>query len=235
LLGAALLGTVQMASAADITGKVTLKGTPAPEKPLPIDLKEPTCGALHKTVPTTRFYAVGKNGELADVFIHLKDGLTGKTIPVLTEPAVLDQVKCEYVPYVSGLQTKQKLLVKNSDPFMHNVHPTPTVAGNKESNKAQMANSKPFEYVFEAPEVFLRFKCDVHPWMFSYVGVLNHPFFAVTDAEGNFKIANVPPGDYTVEAIHRKTHAPSNKGVAQKVTVGPDGAKVNFTIEVAAQ
>lgn len=228
----AVFGAVQAGMAADITGKVTLKGNAPVEKELPLD---PSCGKLHTVKPKTRFYLADGSGGLADVFIYIKDGLTGKTIPVAAEPVVLDQLGCEYVPYVVGLQTKQTLLVKNSDPLLHNIHPRPAPnSGNKESNKAQVPGAKPFEYAFDNPEVFLKFTCDVHPWMFAYVGVLNHPYFAVSGKDGTFTIKNVPAGKYVVEAVHRKTH-PTGKGLSKEVTVGADGGKVDFTIDAPAQ
>ncbi|MBM3836871.1 MAG: hypothetical protein FJ398_02710 [Verrucomicrobia bacterium] len=234
---AACVGTIQTASAGDITGKVTLKGTPppAPEMPLKAD---PFCGKIPEIAgaasnPRMPFYAVDKSGGLADVFIYIKEG--AKPAPPPAQPVVIDQVQCQYTPYVVGLQAKQKILVKNSDPLMHNVHPQPTVAGNKEYNKAQPANAAPLEFVFDNPEIFLRFRCDVHPWMFSYVGIVDHPYFAVSGKDGTFKIANVPPGEYTIEAVHRKTHLAGGKGLTQKIKVGADGAKADFTVEVPAQ
>jgi len=219
-----LLGAVSMLSAADITGKITLKGTPPEEKTIGLD---PTCGKLHPDGLKTRLYIVGKDGALADVFVYISEGAPKGTAPA--EPGVLDQKGCEYIPYVSGLQAGQKLLVKNSDDVLHNVHATPIVAGNKESNMAELPKSKPLEFTFPNPEVLLRFKCDVHPWMFSYVGVVDHPYYAVSDKDGNFKIANVPAGSYTVEAFHRKAGK-----VPQKVTVTADGAKADFNLEVPA-
>jgi hypothetical protein len=224
LLAAGFLASLQLVSAADITGKISLKGTPPPEKPLPLD---PSCGKLHTDKPTTRFYVVGKDGGLADTFVYIKEGLTGQKFQPAAQPVELDQKGCEYIPYVLGLQTSQKLLVKNSDPLLHNVHPTPMVPGNKESNRAQLAGAKPFEYVFEKPEVLLRFKCDVHPWMFAYVGVLEHPFYSVSGTDGTFKISNLPPGKYTLEAYHRKA------GKAQKeITVGTDNQEIEFSFDV---
>jgi len=228
LTAASIVAAAQLASAADITGKITLKGTPPPERPLPLD---PTCGGLHPTdKPTTRFYVVGPAGELADVYVYIKDGLSGKTFEAPAQPALLDQVGCEYKPYVLGLQTKQKLMVKNSDPVMHNVHPQPIVPGNKEDNRAQLPKSPDLAFVFENPEVLLKFACNVHPWMFAYVGVLDHPFFSVSGKDGTFKLANVPPGTYTVEAYHRKAGK-----VTQKVTVGSDSQKIDFALEVPKQ
>lgn len=222
---AAVTAALHTGMAADITGKVTLKGTPPPEKPIPLD---PTCGKLHPSGKlSTRFYVVGKDGGLADVFVHITAGLKDKNFPTPAQPAVVDQKGCEYLPYVLGAQTKQKIVVKNSDPVLHNVHPTPTVAGNKEANKAQLPGGPVLEFTWDNPEVFLRFKCDVHPWMFSYVGLVDHPFYGVSDADGNFKIANVPPGTYTVEAYHRK-----GGKVTQQVTVGAESKKVDFTVNV---
>jgi hypothetical protein len=225
LLAAVIAATLTNASAADITGKITLKGTPPPERVLPMD---PSCGKLHTTKPTTRLYLVGPNSELADTFVYIKDGLTGKTFPVPSEAGVLDQIACEYVPYVMGLQTKQKLLVKNSDPLLHNVHITPDPkSGNKTSNRAQMAGARPFEYTFDNPEIFLRFKCDVHPWMFAYVGLVDHPFYSVSDKDGTFTIKNVPPGKYTIEAFHRKA------GKATKeITIDQDNVSADFAFDV---
>lgn len=197
---AALLASLQIVSAGDITGKVTLKGPPPPETVIQMDA---SCGAIHPT-KKTRFYVVGKNGELADTIVYVKEGLTGKQFPVPDKPLLIDQVGCEYHPYVAGAMVNQKILVRNSDPLLHNVHPLPAVAGNKESNTAQLPKSKDLEYSFAKEENFLKFKCDVHGWMFSYVTVLSHPFFSVSGTDGTFKIANLPPGKYTIEATHRK-------------------------------
>jgi hypothetical protein len=230
LLAAALLGPISMASAADITGKVTLKGTPRPEQVIPMD---PSCAKLHegKERPRTRFYLTAPDGGLADVFVYIREGLEGKKFDPPTEPAVLDQVDCEYVPYIMGAQIGQKIVVKNSDPLFHNVHPTPRTPGNREYNRAHLAGAPDLEFVWDKPEIFLRFKCDVHPWMFSYVSLVEHPFYAVTNEKGEFKISGLPPGDYVIEAVHRRTH-PDGKGITQEITVGETAQKVDFTIEL---
>jgi hypothetical protein len=220
---AALIASLQVISAGDVTGKVTLKGTPPPEKDLPLD---PACGKIHPT-KKTKLYVVGSGGELADTFIYVKDGLTGKTFPVPEKAALIDQVGCEYVPYVSGVMANQKILVRNSDPLLHNVHPIPTVAGNKESNIAQLPKAKDLEFTFAKEEMFLRFKCDVHPWMFSYVSVMGHPFYSVSGKDGTFKIENLPAGKYTIEASHRKAGKQT-----MEVEVPATGSKeVSFTLE----
>jgi plastocyanin len=144
---------------------------------------------------------------------------------------MVDQEGCEYVPYVAAVQVGQPIHVKNSDPFMHNVHTIPSVAGNKEANKAQMAKSPDLVFSFDKPEMFLKFKCDVHPWMFSYVSVFDHPYFAVTGKDGSYTIKNVPPGKYTVEAYHRKA-APVGSPVTKQVEVKDQNVTADLQLEV---
>lgn len=229
---AALAAGLQTATAGDITGTITLKGTPPPEKPITQLKDDVNCGKMHTEPVFTRFYVVGKAGELADVFVTLK-GISGKSTGPSAPPLVIDQKGCEYVPYVAACQTGQKIVVKNSDPFLHNVHPTPvnTAGGNKESNMAQMAGGADLTFVFPAAENFLRFKCDVHPWMFSYVNVVDHPYFDVTGKDGKFTIKNVPPGKYTLVAMHRRA-APAPAGFEKEIEVTADGAKVDLVLDV---
>ena len=225
-----LLGVASYsATGADVTGKVTLKGTPKPE--ITINMaSDPKCGALHTKPVTTRHYVVGKDNGLANVMVYVKSGLSGKSFPAPTDTPLLDQVGCEYIPYVMGVRTGQTFKVKNSDPTLHNVHATPVPAsGNKEFNFAQPIKDMVTEKSFPNPEIALRFKCDVHPWMFAYVSVLDHPYFAVTDADGNFKITGLPPGKYTLAAHHVKTHR-NDPGVEKEIAV--DGnTNVEFVIE----
>lgn len=218
--------TVFSSVAADISGKVNLKGTPPKEIAVPLDA---LCGKLHPADSklTTRHFVISQDGGLADVFVYLKsEGV--KNVPKVGEQsATLDQKSCLYQPYVLGLQAGQTLVVKNSDPVLHNVHPTPIVAGNKEVNKAQLPKGPEIKFVFEMEEVLLRFKCDIHPWMFAYIGVVPHPYFSVTDKSGAYTIKNVPPGKYTLVALHRKTGKP----LSQEITVGESALNANFTID----
>ncbi|EEF57102.1 carboxypeptidase regulatory-like domain-containing protein [Pedosphaera parvula] len=221
-----LLAGLSAASAADVTGTVTLKGTPPPEKENTAVTNDPNCGKLHSGPVMTQFYVVGANGGLRDAIVKIVN-VTGKSTGESAAPAVIDQKGCEYVPYILAVQTNQKILIKNSDPVLHNVHPTPTASGNKETNKAQMPAGPDLTFVFPTAEDFLRFKCDVHPWMFGYVTVVDSPYFAVTDKDGNFKISNLPPGKYKIEASHRKAGK-----VEQEIEVKDSGAKADFTLEV---
>ncbi len=225
----ALTVVVQAATAGNITGTVTLKGTPPPEQAIQQAKDDVNCGKLHTTVPTTHHWVVGSKGEMANVVVMLK-GISGKSTGASAPPAELDQKGCEYLPVIMAVQTGQKVNVKNSDPVMHNVSTTPvnTAGGNKPDNKAQMAGMPDITFTFPAAENFLRFKCDVHPWMFAWVTVVDHPYFAVTDKDGKFTIKNVPAGKYTVQALHRKA-APN--GVDKEIEVKDGDVTLDFTME----
>jgi plastocyanin len=189
---------------------VKLKGTPPPE--LTINEAEPICGKFMTKKPLkTRHYVVGADQGLANVFVYIKSGAP-KT-PPSGEGPVLDQTSCEYVPYVMGVQAGQKFKIKNSDPAMHNVHATPKV--NAEFNFAQPLKDQVNEKAFEKPEVTVRMKCDVHPWMFAYIGVTEHPYFAVTDKDGNFKIA--PPDSKSRRGVSGRIR--KGRGVSKEIDV----------------
>ncbi len=227
LMVAGLLVAGRSAPAADITGVITLNGTPPKEIPITPLMENPDCAKMHTSMPTTHFYVVGPNHELADVVVYLK-GISGKSTGASQPPVVLDQKGCLYVPQILAIQTGQKLLVRNSDPCVHNVHATPTVPGNPETNQVQAPGAPDLTYTFSQPEMFLRFKCDVHPWMFAWVSVFDHPYFAVSGADGKFVIKNVPPGKYTVEAAHRKLGTQSQE---VEVKDAPVNANFIFTVK----
>jgi len=190
-----------LSKAADITGVITFKGTPPAEKEIVPLENDPTCGALHTEKPFTHFYAVGANGGLGDVVVSLN--VTGQSTGANAAPAVLDQKGCIYVPGILAVQTGQKIVVKNSDPCIHNVH-TVSKAGNQEHNDAQMSGGADLTYTFDKPETFMKFQCDVHPWMFAWVTIVDSPYYSVSGTDGSFTIKNVPPGKYTLTASHRK-------------------------------
>jgi hypothetical protein len=230
----ALTGSLQTTFAGDVSGKVTLKGTPPAEKTIAF---EDTCSKLHPTVTTTRHYVVGADNGLANVFVYISKGLEDKKFTPATQPAELNQQGCNYEPYVSAVMVGQPLAIKNSDPLMHNIHALPKVDGNTEFNFAQPSqgdvNDTKWTASITAPEVLVKMKCDVHPWMFAYVGVQSHPYFAVTDKDGNFKLTNVPAGKYTLTAYHLKAHG-ATPGASQDITVADSPVTANFTVEVPA-
>jgi plastocyanin len=224
----AAVTSLRMASAGDITGTVTLKGTPPKEVEIAPLKNDPNCGQFHPSMPTTHFYKVGDKGELADVVVSVQ-GINAKSTGASAAPVVLNQKGCEYTPSLFALQTGQRIAVKNSDPVLHNVHTHPTeTSGNKEANLPQTAGAPDLVFSFDHPEPFLKFSCEVHPWMFAWGSVFDHPFFAVSGKDGSFTIANVPAGKYKIQAAHRKLGS-----MTQEVEV-KDGqpAKVDFTLEV---
>jgi len=227
IIVSAVAAGLQVVPAADITGTVTLKGTPPKEKDITPVMEDANCSKLHTTVPTTHFYVVGGKGELADVVVSLQ-GISGKSTGASAPPVTLDQKGCEYTPQIFAVQTGQKIIVKNSDPVLHNIHTQPTAeSGNKERNDPQLANGPDLTFSFAKPEMFLKFKCDVHSWMFAWVSIFDHPYFAVSGKDGTFKIANVPPGKYKIQAAHRKAGV-----VTQEVEVKEgEPAKVDFSLE----
>ena len=221
-----LAAAVQSGLAGDVTGTITLKGTPPKEKEITPYKDDPNCSKLSPEMPTTHFYLVGGQGELADVVVYL-DGVSGKSTGASAAPVVLDQKNCLYSPQIFAVQTDQKIVVRNSDPVLHNVHSVPAESsGNKEDNKAQMPNGPDLSFTFAKPEMFLKFKCDVHQWMLAWVSVFDHPYFAVTGKDGTFKISNVPAGKYTLVAAHRKAGS-----VKQEVEVKEGGATANLSLE----
>jgi len=224
----ALTAALQVASAADITGTITLKGTPPKEKEITPVMEDANCSKMHTSAPTTHFYVVGPKGELADTIVSLQ-GISGKSTGASAPPMLLDQKGCEYVPGIFAVQTDQKIVIKNSDPVLHNVHDIPAAdSGNKEKNEAQLPNGPDLTFSFSKPESFLKFKCDVHQWMFAWASVFDHPYFAVSGKDGSFKIANVPPGKYKIQAAHRKAGV-----VTQEVEVKEgEAAKADFTLEI---
>lgn len=189
------------AGTATITGKVVFKGTP-PSPQLIRMGADPTCEASHSEKVVSEEVIVDDNGTLRNVFVYVKQGLVAGAFAAPREPVVLDQQGCLYRPHVAGIVVGQPLLVRNSDDTLHNIHAI--TSRNEEFNFGQPSKGMESRRTFDAPEVMLRFKCDVHPWMNAYLGVLPHPFFSVTGDGGAFALRNLPAGEYVIEAWHEK-------------------------------
>jgi plastocyanin len=230
IIGGILAAALQAVPAADISGTVTLKGAAPKETEIPQVKDDPNCSKLHASDSvTTHHYVVGAKGELANVVLVLKVP-GGKSTGATAAPAVLDQKGCEYVPSILAVQTDQKILIKNSDPVTHNVHTLPAIAGNKEINQAQAEKAPDLSFSASKPENFLKFKCDVHPWMFAWVSVIDHPYFAVSDKDGKYTIKDVPDGKYELQAFHRKA-APASAPATQQVEVKGGNVTADFSLE----
>ena len=192
---------VDPAAVADITGKVSFTGTKPAARTISMDAV-PACANQHKGPIPVEDTVVNSNGTLKNVFVYVKSGLPARQWPVPSDPVVMDQKGCIYAPRVLGVMTGQDLVFTNNDPSMHNVHPMPK--NNKEWNTSQAPKGEKLVKQFDKEDIMVPFKCNVHPWMKAYVGVVSHPFFAVTAADGTFSLKGLPPGDYTLEAWHEK-------------------------------
>lgn len=199
-IGIVSLCLVSSALAGDVSGKVSFEGKAPVSMKLkmnadPICLKANTKGAFGEEV------VVNKNGTLKNVLIYVKDGLGGKTFPTPSQKLVFDQIGCVYKPHVLGIQLGQELEVLNSDPTLHNVHSLSK--SNTQFNQAMPMKGMKITKKFDKLETF-KVKCEVHTWMGAYIGVFNHPFYAVSNDDGTFTLKGVPAGDYTIEAWHEK-------------------------------
>lgn len=186
---------------ATLTGKAKFTGTkPATPK---IDMsEEPKCKAKYQTPPTDEAAVVNANGTLANVFVYVKSGLPASyTAPAPAGPVTLDQDGCRYHPHALGILVGQKLAIKNSDGILHNIKAKGTK--NRPFNISQ-PTTMTSERTFTAPEVMVPLECNVHGWMHAWLGVLAHPFFAVSGTDGSFTIKGLPPGTYVIEAWHEK-------------------------------
>jgi len=211
-----------------VMGEVMIDGKVHGPKNLPLT---PECAQLHggQTPKTEEALVDGKN-RVKWAFVWISKGLEGRQFPVPAEKVVVDQVGCCYTPHVLGIQAGQTLVIRNSDPTLHNVHGLPF--NNKEFNFAQPVKGQENEVQFTNPEVMVKVKCDVHPFMSTWAGVVEHPFFAVTDDAGKFAIKGLPPGKYTLSCWQESWATRAEKGCEQEIEVKAGEAKtVSFALD----
>ena len=219
---------VDAATAGDVNGTITVDG-PVPENAAIKMNADPVCAKSVSGPQMMETYVIGPDGKsLGNVFVYVKEGLSGYTFDAPTTPVTVDQKACRYHPHVFGMQVGQPLEILNSDPTLHNIHAV--AKNNREFNNGQPLQNMKTTHTFTAPEVMVPFKCDVHGWMNAFVGVLNHPYFAVTGAAGTFTLKSLPAGTYTIEAWHEKLGT-----MTQTVTIGAKETKdIAFTFKAAA-
>lgn len=193
---------VDPATAGAISGRVLLRGTPPAAELIRLD-GDPKCVELaNGEQRRTEDVVIGQGNTLQNVFVYVKEGLPRRIYPAPSEPVVIDQQRCRYVPRVLGVQVGQPLTIRNSDPLLHNVRSESAV--NEPFDVGTPVAGMEVQRSFATREVMVPLKCNVHAWMHAYLGVLEHPYFAVTDATGQFSILNLPPGTYTIETWHER-------------------------------
>jgi plastocyanin len=203
-----------------VTGKITYTGTPIKRKPIDMS-KEPTCAKQHTTPEMTESVVTGPGNTLENVVVYVSAGGAGETTAPSTA-VTFDQKGCHYLPHVLAFEVNQELKVVNSDQTSHNIHPLAKI--NQEWNKSQPPGTPPIVAKYEKPE-FISVKCNIHPWMHGYFAVLKTPHYAVSDASGEYKLPNLPPGKYTLTAWQE-----SYGTQTQEVTItGNETKSVNFS------
>ena len=204
-----------------IAGAVGFSGAAPPMATLALGA-EPACGAQHQG-PVLAGDALVHDGKVENAFVYLKDGLGGRVFAVPGEPVTIDQQGCLYRPHVVGAHVCQPIVFTNSDAVLHNVHGT--TAGSSPWNFSMGVQNSRRTITIEASEIMVQVRCDVHPWMRAWVGVVDHPYFAVTGPDGTFTLPDVPAGDYVVGCWHERF------GTREaRVTVGAgETARVPFT------
>lgn len=213
-------------AAGSVAGRVRVEGqVPQPNR---INMaSDPSCARTHASPVLNEEVATGNGGTLGNVVVFVSEGLGERSFDVPAEAVEVDQKGCVYLPHVIGIQAQQKLRIVNNDSTAHNIHPVP--ANNREWNKAQPAGTT-IEESFAREEIAIPVKCNIHPWMRSYIAVFKHPFFAVTGIDGHFDLRNLPAGDYTVEAWHEKLGT-----MKQTISVAPGEAKnMDFVFKARA-
>src|SRR6185436_11268929 len=208
---------------ASISGQVKVKGDVKKRKKIKMDA-DPKCAALHADAPMMDDIVVDADGNVQWAFVWVKKGAEGKKPADAPAPAVINQTGCRYEPHVLGIVVGQDLVIKNSDDLLHNIHALPFT--NKEFNFGQPTKGLEEKKQFTAQEIMVKVKCDVHPWMSAWIGVVDHGFFAVTGADGKYAIpGGLPDGKYTVEVWHE-----GYKSVVSEVDVKGGAGTASFEL-----
>jgi plastocyanin len=193
--------TVDPTTASTITGVVHFNG-PTPTR-ISIDMSaDQAC--IQANLPNLTEQYIVNDHRLANVYVYIKSGAPTYTAAPNTPPVTLDQKGCRYTPHVIAVQQGGAVSYLNSDATIHNIHTLPIQPGNASIDISEPAHTAPRTETFPTPELMLPVRCNNHPWMSAFINVAPNPWFAVTAADGTFTIPNLPPGTYTLAAVHEK-------------------------------
>jgi plastocyanin len=192
---------VDPATAGAISGVVHFDGK-APAR-IPIEMSaDPACAFTAEPNLTEQYLVT--DHKLANVYVYIKSGIPDAKAPANTPPVIIDQKGCRYIPHVIAVQQGGSVQFRNSDPTMHNVHTIPTQVGNETVDISETPMGQPQTEKFKSPETMLPVRCNNHPWMSAFINVAPNRYFAVTGPDGSFTLPNLPPGTYTLAAVHEK-------------------------------
>jgi len=232
------VGGVEDKAGGTVAGVVKFKGANPEAQPIAELAGNSFCKNCYPDgkLPARETVVVGKNGDeetLQNVLVYVSKGLEGKTFEPPKQPAVLDQAGCVYTPHVVGVMVGQTLAIRNSDATLHNVMSSPRV--NPPFNFGMPVKDGVNERVFKGPEMKMNLKCFMHPWMSSYVHVLEHPFFAVTGADGTFTIRGLPPGEYELTVLHESSQLEPMPGMMDVKVEAGEKKEIEFTYQQRAE
>ena len=228
LVATAIFTTFTMSSArpgnGNVSGRVSYEGTPAKTRTIDMSM-EPSCAKQYAKPVTAENVVTGPDNSLENVVVYISAGMPDDAAP--PQPAVMTQKGCRYAPHILAFQVNQDFEVVNNDQTSHNFHPLPT--SNREWNKSQPPGSAPSEEKYGRPE-FIPVMCNIHPWMKGTLAVMKNSHYAITTGDGEFKLPNLPPGNYTITAWHE-----SYGEQTQQVTITGNEAKtMNFVFKAKA-
>jgi hypothetical protein len=187
------------AAAGPLSGSVRFEGTP-PDRPTIYMTADPACDKVSPKGRPSDVLVIDQAGGIANVIVYVKSGLGEQAWPAPTDRPKIDQRGCVYTPHVIGVRVDQEIEISSADPTLHNVNAR--TSQNAPFNVALPGADQKIHRSFNKPEVAVKLKCDIHPWMSAYVGVFDHPFFAVTGADGRYVLPSLPGGQYVIEAWH---------------------------------